>query len=177
MRRTKTNTFANRGMGLEEDLEITNQHYLNKNIAIIYKKPTPITIKKVTYPNQKYTKIIDGYFQQKSTTDYNGIYNGRYIDFEAKETKNKTFNMKLLKSHQLNHLQNVVNHGGIAFLIIRFTTLNKTFLIDIEKLSNYLTLNDKKSLNLEFLEKNGHEIKVNYLPRLDYLKVVDKIYF
>ena len=79
-------TYGNRGMSLEEDLNITNEYYRENNIAIIYKKPTPITIHKVDYPSRKEAVIKEAHFKIPSTTDYNGIYKGKYIDFEAKET-------------------------------------------------------------------------------------------
>ena len=41
--------YSNRGMGLENDLNQANKYYLDNNIAVIYKKPTPITINKVNY--------------------------------------------------------------------------------------------------------------------------------
>ena len=34
--------------------------------------------------------ITEAYFRTPSTTDFNGIFKGRYIDFEAKETSNAT---------------------------------------------------------------------------------------
>ena len=36
--------YANRGMTLENDINITNEYYLENNIAVIYKKPTPIKV-------------------------------------------------------------------------------------------------------------------------------------
>ena len=44
-------SYANRGMDLENLLNETNQYYLEKDIAVIYKKPTPIGINKVRYTN------------------------------------------------------------------------------------------------------------------------------
>src|SRR5690625_4144683 len=82
--------FSNRGMSLEEDINNTNQYYLDTNTADIHKKPTPIQVVKVHYPKRSAAVITEGYYQQTSTTDYNGLYRERYIDFEAKETKNKT---------------------------------------------------------------------------------------
>ena len=72
---------AHRGMNLEEDINLTNQYYLANDIAVIHKKPTPIQIVKVSYPERSAAKIVEAYFQAPSTTDYNGIYKGRYIDF------------------------------------------------------------------------------------------------
>ena len=37
-------TFANRGMRFEEAINESNEYYLNKQIAVIHKKPTPIQI-------------------------------------------------------------------------------------------------------------------------------------
>ena len=80
----------NRGMTLENDLNETNEYYREEDIAIIYKKPTPIKIVKVDYPSRNEAKIKEAFFTVPSTTDYNGLYKGKYIDFDAKETENKT---------------------------------------------------------------------------------------
>ena len=83
-------TYGKRGMTLEEDLNETNQYYLDQGIAVIHKKPTPIQIVNVDYPKRSAAVIKEAYFKQASTTDFNGVYKGRYIDFEAKETKQTT---------------------------------------------------------------------------------------
>ena len=82
--------YGNRGMTLENDLNITNSYYREIDKAYIYKKPTPIKIVKVDYISRQAATIKEAYFEEPSTTDYNGIYKGKYIDFEAKETKSKT---------------------------------------------------------------------------------------
>ena len=81
---------SNLGMTLEKDLEETNLYYLNNNIAVIYKKPTPIQVVNVNYPARNRAKITEAYYKTPSTTDFNGIYKGKYIDFDAKETSSKT---------------------------------------------------------------------------------------
>ena len=71
-------SHSNRGMNLENDLNDTNSYYLNNDIAIIYKKPTPITISKVDFKSRKDAVIKEAHFKIPSTTDYNGIYKGKY---------------------------------------------------------------------------------------------------
>ena len=41
--------YGNRGMVLEDDLNVTNEYYRENDIAVIYKKPTPIKLVKVDY--------------------------------------------------------------------------------------------------------------------------------
>lgn len=169
--------YKNRGLDLEEDINNSNKYYLENNIAIIYKKPTPIKVVKVDYNKRIHTVIREAYYEVPSTTDYNGIYKGKYIDFEAKETQGKTsFALKNIHPHQIRHLFSILEHGGISFLIIRFCNLNKTFLLDTSKLKIFLEENDRKSLPLSYIEKNGYLIKEGYYPRLDYIKLVDKLY-
>ncbi len=172
------NTYANRGMNLENDIGVTNEYYLNNDIAVIYKKPTPITISKVDYPSRLEAVIKEGYFKTPSTTDYNGIYKGKYIDFEAKETKSKTsFPLYNIHPHQIKHLERIYNHGGIGFLIVRFTVLNETYLLPIDKFLSYINNNKRKSIPLEYFKKNGYIIKDKYQPRVDYLEIINEVYF
>ena len=177
-RTDKNISYSNRGMTLENELNETNNFYLINNIAVIHKKPTPITITKVDYPSRIEAVIKEGYFKTPSTTDYNGIYKGKYVDFEAKETTCTTsFPLSNIHTHQIEHLKKVYNHGGIAFLIIRFTKLNLNFLLTYEKLECYLNKSNKKSIPLEFLKKNSYQIEEKYNPRIDYLNIIDKLYF
>ena len=167
--------YSNRGMGLEDDLNNTNKYYLDIDKAVIYKKPTPITINKVDYKSRTDAVIKEAHFKIPSTTDYNGIYNGKYIDFEAKETKNKTsFPLSNIHNHQINHLKNITRHGGIGFIIVRFSTLNETYYLSVEKLLNFIEQNDRKSIPIEYFKEYGYLIKEGLRPRLDYLKIVDK---
>lgn len=170
--------YKNRGMNLEDDLNVTNNYYLKNNIAIIYKKPTPITIVKVDYKSREDAVIKEAYFKTPSTTDYNGIYKGKYIDFEAKETTNeKGFPLRNIHKHQIEHLRKIVLHGGIAFLIIKFSKLNQTYYLDAKCLIDFIDNNKKCSIPIEYIQKFGFFIKEKICPRLDYLKVIDNIYF
>ncbi len=167
----------NRGMNLENDINISNQYYIDTKQAFIYKKPTPIKITKVDYPTKtnKVGKITikEAYFESPSTTDYNGLYNGKYIDFEAKETNNKNcFPLENIHKHQINHLKNVLENGGICFLIIRFIEHNKTFLLFANDFFTYIDNSNRKSIPYEYFMEKGHEIKEKYIPRLDYLEII-----
>ena len=167
--------YKNRGMTLEDDINKSNQYYKENNIAYIYKKPTPIKVTKVEFIGKN--KIIkEAFYTEPSTTDYNGIYKGYYIDFEAKETKNKTsFPLANIHLHQLKHLENISNVGGIGFLIVRFTTLNETYILMNSDLKNNLVNSEKKSIPHDSFVKHGHIIKEGFRPRINYLNIIDNI--
>lgn len=174
IKENKVVDYKNRGMTLEHEINISNEYYLEIGKAFIYKKPTPIKIVKVDYPSRDKAIIKEAYFATPSTTDYNGLYNGKYIDFEAKETKSKTaFALSNIHPHQIKHLENINANQGIAFIIVRFTTLNETYLITAQSFLDYITTTDKKSIPLEYFKSNAYLIKDGYRPRIDYLKIVD----
>ncbi|MFV0395331.1 MAG: Holliday junction resolvase RecU [Coprobacillaceae bacterium] len=174
---TKKVSAKHRGMNLEEDLNITNQYYLVNDVAVIYKKPTPVQIVKVDYPKRSAARIVEAYYRTPSTTDYNGLYKGKYIDFEAKETRKTTFPFANITTHQIEHLSNIIKHNGIAFIIIAFTTLNEVYLIDALYMINAYNSLQRKSLKYEEIKENGHLIPQGFNPRLHYLKIVDELYF
>lgn len=167
-----------RGMNLEKDINDSNTFYREIDRAVIYKKPTPVQITKVDYPNRKSAKIVEGFYKIPSTTDYNGIYRGKYIDFEAKETKSKTsFTLQNIHHHQIEHLKQIKKHGGIAFVIIRFTSYNETYLLDADIMIQTYEEESKKSISYQMIKEAGHIIQESLSPRLKYLDVVDNIYF
>lgn len=166
--------YGNRGMNLEADLNDSNAYYLNSNIAVIYKKPTPITINKVDFKSRRDVVIKEAHFKIPSTTDYNGIYKGKYVDFEAKETQSTTsFALSNIHSHQIEHLKKINYHGGIGFVIVRFVKLDKTYLLFIDDLINFINNNKRASIPISYFEKKGYLIKETLRPRLDYLKIID----
>lgn len=167
-------TYGNRGMSLEEDLNISNEYYRNENIAIIYKKPTPITINKVDYPSRKEAVIKEAHFKIPSTTDYNGIYKGKYIDFEAKETNSKTsFPLSNIHDHQIEHLKKITEHGGIGFLIVRFNFYGETYLLENKDFFYFLETENRKSIPRTYFQEHGKLIPISLRPRLDYLKLIE----
>lgn len=172
----KNISFKNRGMNLEEDVNLTNEYYLLNNLAVIHKKPTPIQIVDVYYPQRNKAVIKEAYFRTPSTTDYNGVYRGKYIDFECKESANKSsFPIKNIHSHQIKHLEMVCNHGGIGFFLILFKSFNEVFFVDFNLIKHFFNKEyDKKSIPYTFFKENCPIIPYNYKIRIDYLKIIQE---
>ncbi len=166
--------YGNRGMDLEGLINETNNYYIDKDLALIYKKPTPIGVLDVSYENHK-KMIKKAYFKSQSTLDYNGVYKGLYVDFEAKETKNRTsFPLNNIHPHQINHIRNVIRHKGITFLIILIN--NIVYLLKGSDFLDYIDNTTRKSIPYEYIKEKGYEIKYGYNPALDYLSIIDKVY-
>ena len=136
------------GIKKEIDINSTNEYYINKKIAYIYKKPTPIKLVKVDY---KKGEIKEAYFEKPSTTDYNGIYRGKYIDFEAKETINK-LGFPLINIHK-----------------------HQTYILRAKDFIRYIDNNNKKIIPLEYFKEYGYKIKDKFIPRVDYLEIINKL--
>ena len=169
-------SHTNRGMTLESEINDSNKYYCLIDKAYIYKKPTPIKIVNVDYPSRNKAVIKEAYFTTPSTTDYNGLYKGKYIDFEAKETKSKTsFSLSNIHKHQIKHLINIYNHDGIAFIIVRFSALDETYLLEIKKFKDYIENTNKKSIPISFFRQSAFLLKNGYKPRIDYLQIVDQL--
>ena len=165
-------SYAKRGMDLESLINEANKYYLDNDIAVIYKKPTPVEIKKVSYKGK--TEYIEGVLREKSTLDYTGVYKGYYLDFDAKSSKSKTsFPLSNIHKHQLLHIDRVLKHKGISFLIIEMN--DRFFILDGNVLIKFVNNNDRKSIPFEFIQKEGLEIKLKFSPTLDYITVLDTL--
>ena len=69
----------------------TNEKYLESNLALIQKIPTPITPIKI---DKEHRHITLAYFDQKSTVDYIGVVQGIPVCFDAKECAQDTLPCK-----------------------------------------------------------------------------------
>ena len=165
--------YKNRGMNLENDINETNNYYIDNNIAFIYKKPTPIKLVKVDY---KKGRIDEAYFEMPSTTDYNGIYKGKYIDFEAKETINKKgFPLVNIHKHQIKHIRNIYNSNGICFIIVRFDSFNETYLLMAKDFLYFIDNIKKSIIPKEYFIEKGFKIKDKFIKKVDYLEIIDNL--
>ena len=178
-KKKKDVSFSNRGKTLEAELNETNSFYLQRGLAVIHKKPVPVQIVRVEYPSRSAAVIREAYFQAPSTTDYNGIWQGRYVDFEAKETEIRTsFPLKNIHEHQVHHMADIIRHGGLAFLIIRFSSLDRYFVLPFEILETYwerMASGGRKSMTLAEVEEASVEVKPGAFPRIDYLSVLHQL--
>ncbi|HWL24907.1 MAG TPA: Holliday junction resolvase RecU [Ureibacillus sp.] len=178
-KKVKNLSFSNRGKTLEDEINDTNIFYLNHQLAVIHKKPVPIQIVKVEYPKRSAAVIREAYFRTASTTDYNGVWKGYYIDFEAKETESKTsFPLKNVHEHQITHMESVMKQMGIAFTIVRFSKLDRYFVLPFNLLLdawNNMKNGGAKSIPLKFFEASSYEIVPGFNPRIDYLSAIEKM--
>ena len=162
-------------MNLEDDINLSNDFYRANGLCLITKRPTPINVVRVDY--SKGAIITNAYFEKQSTTDYNGVYKGRYIDFEAKSTlKLTSFPLANISKHQIEHLKQVLKHDGIAFFIIEFAKKDQVFLLDASYVIDFYENGERKSIPYKDVQTNGFEIKKGIAPRLNYLDIIDKIY-
>ena len=69
-----------------------------------------------------------------------------------------------------------MKHGGISFLIVRFYINNSTYLILTKDILNFINNNERVSIPIDYFETNAYKIKEGYIPRIDYLKIIDKLF-
>jgi recombination protein U len=164
---------GNRGMAFEMLLNLVNMMYANQKIALINKRPTPVKVLK-----SKGTKVLSGYYEAPSTVDYDGVYKGHAIAFEAKSVGIDRFDLSNLHHHQLDYLEKVAKMGGISFLLIEFRNTKQIFFVSFPTIKHYVyqaSKGGRKSIPLADLEVYAYEVKRTKRSSLDYLEWVDKL--
>ena len=72
-------------------------------------------------------------------------------------------------------MKSVIAHGGISFLIIYMNT--NFYYLDGKNILEFINTNKRKSIPYSYIETHGIIIEQKIKPRLDYLKVIDELYF
>lgn len=162
------NSRGLRGSTLEDMINMTNDNYREKNLALIQKIPTPITPVKI---DQQTRHITLAYFEKQSTVDYIGTVQGIPICFDAKECAVQTFPMMNIHEHQVRFMEDFEKQGGIAFILLFFSHLNETYYIpfkDIKFFYDRSINGGRKSftydeINKDYLIKPAPGALIHYL--------------
>ena len=165
---------ANMGMSFEKDVSDSCEFYRLENKAVIYKRPTPIKVVKMS--KEKNGMISEAYFQEKSTTDYVGIYKGKYVDFECKETIHDSVPYQMIREQQFRHLEQIISLGGLGFFLVSFRKYQEVYLIRAEIIIEKTKEKKHPGFKREFFAQNGVLVTRSYRPPYLLLDAIDKAY-
>ena len=141
-----------RGSTLEDMVNRTNERYLEQELALIQKIPTPITPVRM---DKEHRQITLAYFEQRSTVDYIGAVQGIPVCFDAKECNADTFPLQNIHEHQIIFMENLEKQQGISFLLIYYTARNEMYYMRFEEVAkfwNRAMTGGRKSIRLEELD-------------------------
>lgn len=168
-----TASQANRGQAFEELLNYTNYQYEKAGVALIHKRPTPMK------PLRRKGFHFLAAFEKKSTVDYDGVYRGRAIYFEAKSTREESrFDLKQIEPHQIEHLEKAEKQGAVCFFLIEFAKSQEVFFVPLATVRHYLLHaqnGGRKSIPREDFDYYAYAVEKTKRAILDYLVYVDKL--
>lgn len=165
------NSRGLRGSFLEDLINKSNEIYLEKQLALIQKIPTPITPIRIEKESRHITLA---YFDQKSTVDYIGAVQGVPVCFDAKECSSDTFALQNIHPHQVKFMEDFEKQGGVSFLIIYYSKRDEIFYLPFEDMKRFWDRKEQggrksfryEELNQEFLLPRNQGILVPYLEGL-----------
>lgn len=147
------NSRGLRGSTLEELINRTNDIYIEHNLCLVQKVPTPITPIKM---DKSHHQITLAYFGEKSTVDYIGVAQGVPICFDAKECSKDTFSLANIHPHQVEFMGNFEKQGGISFFIIFYSSKDILYYLRYSKLKEFwdrMNNGGRKSFTFEEIEE------------------------
>ncbi|MGX5441513.1 Holliday junction resolvase RecU [Bacillus thuringiensis] len=165
---------GNRGMAFEKLINLSNEMYQREGVALINKRATPVKVLKSAGG-----RVLNGFYEAKSTVDYDGVYKGRAVAFEAKSTEKDTrFDLKNIAQHQLDYLEKAEKMGAICFFLIEFSKDNSVFAVPLSVIQSYVRMSHqpkgKKSIPRADFDIYGYLVEQTERAPVDYLQYVDE---
>ncbi|OLR83701.1 Holliday junction resolvase RecU [Bacillus sp. MB366] len=167
--------LGNRGMAFEMLINLANEMYQRGGVALINKRPTPVKVLK-----SKGSRVLNGFYEAKSTVDYDGVYKGRAVAFEAKSTEKDTrFDLKNIAQHQLDYLEKAEKMGAICFFLIEFSKDKSVFAVPLSVIQSYVRMSHQpkgqKSIPRADFDIYGYLVEQTERAPIDYLQYVDEV--
>lgn len=163
----KDKRYANRGKELEKIIDDTNEVYRENGIADIRKVPTPFK------PLRLKGALVTGHFMTPDWVDYVGVYNGRAVCIEAKQTKGKSFPLKNIHEQQLSFLESWYKNGAHTYLLVNFSDLDEYYLLPYFNLKEAIEREKeggRKSISIDEMRLWAHRITKGAEYPLNYLE-------
>ncbi|WP_242298650.1 Holliday junction resolvase RecU [Bacillus cereus group sp. BfR-BA-01424] len=165
---------GNRGMAFEKLINLSNEMYQRDGVALINKRATPVKVLKSAGG-----RVLNGFYEAKSTVDYDGVYKGRAIAFEAKSTQSLTrFDLSNIAQHQLDYLEKAEKMGAVCFFLIEFSKDQTVFLVPASVIQSYVRMshqpNGKKSISRADFDIYGYLVEQTERAPIDYLQYIDE---
>lgn len=160
--------YKNRGMFLEEVINRTINYYAENKLAYIEKKYLPVKFSAIKNSKSK-LKACNAFIYRKSTVDYTGCANGKFVAFEAKSTNEKSLPASNIMQHQIDYLKKISNNNGHAFFIIFFSLFNEFYFIDFRA---FESIKNEKSYSYEKIKKIGKLINLSFPGVIDFLPLL-----
>ncbi|TBX83994.1 Holliday junction resolvase RecU [Bacillus cereus] len=165
---------GNRGMAFEKLINLSNEMYQREGVALINKRATPVKVLKSVGG-----RVLNGFYEAKSTVDYDGVYKGRAVAFEAKSTQSLTrFDLSNIAQHQLDYLEKAEKMGAICFFLIEFSKDQTIFLVPASVIQSYVRMshqpNGKKSISRADFDIYGYLVEQTERAPVDYLQYIDE---
>ncbi|MGE1044140.1 Holliday junction resolvase RecU [Bacillus wiedmannii] len=166
--------LGNRGMAFEKLINLSNEMYQREGVALINKRATPVKVLKSAGG-----RVLNGFYEAKSTVDYDGVYKGRAVAFEAKSTQSLTrFDLSNIAQHQLDYLEKAEKMGAICFFLIEFSKDQTVFLVPASVVHSYVRMshqpNGKKSISRADFDIYGYLVEQTERAPIDYLQYIDE---
>ena len=167
------NSRGLRGSTLEDMVNRTNEWYLEKNLALMQKIPTPITPVRM---DKEHRQITLAYFDQRSTIDYIGAVQGIPVCFDAKECATDTFPIQNIHEHQIEFMREFEKQDGISFIIIYFSSRDEFYYVPFSDIISFWERSEnggRKSFTYKEINQN-FRIYANQGIPVHYLETIQK---
>lgn len=162
--------LVKKGSKLEMLINMANSEYRSADIAIVDKVPPPLKVGSVSGKN------VQAYLDKATWLDYNGIYKGHALIFDAKETEVERLPLANIADHQYEKMKSWHRHGAVAFLIVAFWLKNKNepeiYYLSYKQLASYWEHKDtggSKSIPIKYFRDHCIRIECRNGYTLHYL--------
>lgn len=156
---------SNKGMYIEQLVDRTIVYYQSNNLGLLEKRQIPIKVLKHINETTIVAKLI-----AKAKVDYFGYINHKYIEIECKQTVHEYFDLKLIKTHQLEYLKQV-SSMCLSYIFIYFERYNEVIAISYQNLMLAKKENKKNAIPFNLIKKHGIQLEIVYPGILNLAKL------